>query len=50
MIVMIDYQQIVLICAECMANAVPIGMIFGLCSKACDLFYSMAFGKERVRL
>ena len=47
---MIDYQQVVTICAECLATAMPIGIIFGLCSKVCDLWFSMAFGKERVRL
>ncbi len=47
---MIDYQQVVTLCAEILSVSMPIGIIFGLCSKVCDLFLSLAFGKERVRL
>lgn len=46
----IDYNQIVVLCAECLAVAMPMGVIFGLTGKLYDLFMSMAFGKERVRL
>lgn len=46
----IDYNEIIQLCAECLTYAVPIGFIFGLTGKAYDLFMSMAFGKERVRL
>lgn len=46
----IDYSQIVALCAECLAVSLPIGITFGLTGKAYDLFMSMAFGKERVRL
>lgn len=46
----IDYNQIVLLAAECLGVSMPIGIIFGLTGKLYDLFMSMAFGKERVRL
>jgi len=46
----LDYSQIIGMCAECLAVAMPIGFIFGITGKAYDLFMSMAFGKERVRL
>lgn len=46
----IDYSQIVSLCAQCLAVALPIGFTFGLTGKVYDLFMSMAFGKERVRL
>lgn len=46
----IDYGQIVALCAECLSVAMPIGFVFGLTGKVYDLFMSMAFGKERVRL
>jgi len=44
------YGEIVAICAECISLALPIGVCFGLAGKACDLFLSLAFGKERVKL
>ena len=46
----IDYSQIIALCAQCLAVGAPIGFIFGITGKAYDLFMSMAFGKERVRL
>lgn len=47
---MVDYSEIIALCAECLAVALPIGFVFGLTGKVYDLFMSMAFGKERVRL
>ena len=46
----IDYQQVVDLCAQAMAVGLPIGVIFGLAEKACNLFLALAFGKERVRI
>lgn len=47
---MVDYAEIVVLCAECIKVALPIGFAFGLSGKACDFFLSLAFGKERVKL
>lgn len=46
----LDYQQVVDLCAQAMSVGLPIGVIFGLAEKAINLFLSMAFGKERVRI
>lgn len=46
----LDYQQVVDLCAQAMAVGLPIGVVFGLGEKACNLFLSLAFGKERVRI
>lgn len=46
----IDYQQIVTICGQCMAVALPIGVIFGVCSRVTTFFLGMVTGKERVSL
>lgn len=47
---MVDYNEIIVLCAECIRMALPIGFAFGLSGKACDFFLSLAFGKERVKL
>lgn len=46
----IDYQQIVTICAQCMAVALPIGVIFGISGRIINFFLGMVTGKERVNL
>ena len=46
----LDYQQVVDLCAQAMTVGLPIGVVFGLAEKACNLFLSLAFGKERVRI
>lgn len=45
-----DYQQIIDMVAECIKIAMPIGVVFGLSEKVINLFLSLAFGKEKVRL
>lgn len=46
----IDYAQVVDLAATCIKVALPIGVIFGLASKAYNFFMSMVFGKEKVDL
>ena len=48
--VVIDYQQIVGICGSCMAVALPIGIIFGVCGRCVNFVFAMITGKERVTL
>lgn len=46
----VDYSQVVELCAQCLSLAMPIGVIFGLSSKVYNLFLSMVFGKERIKI
>lgn len=46
----LDYSQVVEICAQCIAVALPIGLIFGLAGKVVTFFMSMVLGKEKVDL
>lgn len=48
--VVIDYQQIVTICAQCLTVALPIGVIFGIAGRITNFFLGMVTGKERVSL
>jgi hypothetical protein len=43
-------QQMINLCGTILTYSVPIGIAFGLAEKACNLFFSMAFGDKRVRL
>lgn len=47
---MLDYQQIINLVAEFMKYALPIGIIFGMTEKLGNLFFSFAFGSNRVKL
>lgn len=47
---MIDYQEIVSLCAKMISVALPIGLIFGLSEKLINGFLSIVFGEKRVRL
>ena len=46
----LDYQIIVNLIADFLKYAIPIGLLFGLTEKLCNLFFSMAFGKEKINL
>lgn len=47
---MIDYQEVVTLCAQMISVALPIGLIFGLSEKLVNGFLSMVFGERRVKL
>lgn len=47
---MVDYQEIIGMVAEFMSVALPIGIIFGIGEKLINLFFSLAFGKDKVRM
>lgn len=46
----IDYQVVIDLVAECVKNAIPIGIIFGMTEKLGNLFFSLAFGNKRINL
>lgn len=43
-------QLVIELCGNILAYSVPIGLAFGLAEKACNLFFSMAFGEKRIKL
>ena len=47
---LINYQEIISVVTEFMKVALPIGIIFGLTKKLTNLFFSLAFGKDKVDL
>lgn len=44
------FQQIIDLAGVVLTYSVPIGVAFGLAEKACNLFFSMAFGEKRIRM
>ena len=44
------FQQVIFLCGDILTYSVPIGLAFGLAEKACNLFFSMAFGEKRIKL
>ena len=44
------FQQVINLCGDILTYSVPIGLAFGLAEKACNLFFSMAFGEKRIKL
>ena len=45
-----DYQIIINFLGETLAVAVPVGFIFAVTEKLCNLMFSMFMGKERINL
>lgn len=46
----LDYQQIINLTGQALSAALPIGIVFGLAEKLCNLFFSAAFGKKKIDL
>ena len=46
----VNYQQVVDILVVAITLAVPIGFIFGVVEKIINMFFSFAFGKNKVSL
>lgn len=47
---MVDYSEIVTIVAEVVRVALPIGIIFALAERACNMFIGMVTGEKRVKM
>ena len=47
---MIEYQVIVNLAAEAVKYALPIGLVFGVAEKVCNLWFSMALGAKNIRM